>query len=185
MIYASRGIESSVRKPRPRLRKAVTRTRAGYTRAVSAGTRAADVLTPHNVLMTEYVICVLLIGIRGIADYKQASDPSQPGTESAAKNTVHPLTMITALTAVFFVLSVVSQSDMLKKISASFGALVTLVLFVRSESEFNTVAEWFAKRGPATPVPHAPGNAPSTTTPVYDAPASSSSSSSSSSGGST
>jgi len=126
--------------------------------------------------MLEFVVALVIIGLRAIADYRPASDQSQPGSEKPLKG-LGPLPLTAATCFSWFILSSVAQKKgYTSYFAASFGALMLLVLLMNSSGELASVATWIDDLGgwspaapqaqTATPVESAPGTGQTTTPPA-------------------
>lgn len=105
--------------------------------------------TPNeHALMAEFLLAAGIVGLRSLADYVPADDASQPGAEKPARG-AHPLTMLAALMAVFFVLALAAQSrSWIARGAIIFGALLDLTLLINSADEMQTVSGWFSAMSP-------------------------------------
>lgn len=119
--------------------------------------------------MAEFALALAVIALRAIADYVPNSDVSKPGDESPAKG-AHPLTMLTATLFVYFVLALGARSRIMGRACLLFGALMDLTLMLRSRSELQTVAGWFAAMPTKKSTPASGGTPPSDSTPPSNLP---------------
>ena len=130
----------------------------------------------RGIVMLEFVVALVIIGLRAIADYRPASDQSQPGSEKPLKG-LGPLPLTAATCFSWFILSSVAQKKgYTSYFAASFGALMLLVLLMNSSGELASVATWIDDLGgwspaapqaqTATPVESAPGTGQTTTPPA-------------------
>ena len=89
-----------------------------------------------------------MIALRAIADYVPANDQSKPGQDTPPVG-AHPLMMLSATIAVFFVLSIAARAhSQAGRVAIMFGGLMDLGLMANSQNELNTVSLWFASTSP-------------------------------------
>lgn len=107
----------------------------------------------EHALVGLFLVGVAIIAIRAIADYVPEDGGAEPGKEEPATG-AHPLTMLAATLILYFVLSIITRMGrQAARVTIMFAVLIDLVLLMKSESEFQTVAGWFGSmrtgtRGP-------------------------------------
>lgn len=100
----------------------------------------------EHALVAEFLIALVIISIRAVADYVPQGGGSEPGQEQPAKG-AHPLTMLAATLIVYFVLALAARThSFMSRAAVLFGLLMDLTLLTRSGPEMQIVANWFANR---------------------------------------
>lgn len=100
----------------------------------------------EHTLVAEFLVALVIIIIRAVADYVPQGNGTEPGEEQPAKG-AHPLTMLAATLIVYFVLSVAARTHtFMSRAAVLFGLLMDLTLLTKSGPEMQTVANWFANR---------------------------------------
>ncbi len=126
-------------------------TARGTRRGVRAVTRRNAVGAKH-VLTTELIVGLIIVLIRVVADYEPQSDGTVKGKIGHPKGQYGPLPIAAGLIATFFFLSFfVAKGGRWATTANTFGALVLVVLGMKSIDEFNTVTKTFPDWGKGVP----------------------------------
>jgi len=123
----------------------------------------------EHALMAEFLAACAIIALRALADYVPSDDQSQGGTEQPPRG-AHPLTVLSAVLLVFFVLSLAARShSTIARAVVLFGALMDLTLLLNSDRELGIVSGWFTAMSPdksKAATASAPGSSPGAPQPV-------------------
>lgn len=97
-----------------------------------------------NALVAEFLLAVSIISLRAIADYVPKGSGAEAGDEQPSKG-AHPLTMLSATLAVYFVLALAARGNSwISRAAVMFGLLMDITLLINSSSEIETVSGWFS-----------------------------------------
>lgn len=129
--------------------RGTARKGAGYARWVAAGRKP---YTARGLLTAELLAGVGIVAMRAVADYEPQADGTIKGKIGHPKGQYGPLPVLAGLIGTFFVLSfLAARGGTRAKIAVAGGALIILVLGMKSLDEFDTVGQTFATFGKATP----------------------------------
>lgn len=107
-----------------------------------------------HVLTAELLAGLLIVLVRAVADYEPQHDGTVKGKIGHPEGQYGPLPIAAGLIASFFVLSfIVQKGGRWATVGNSFGALIILVLAMKSVKEFDDVAKTFGDWGKAKKPP--------------------------------
>lgn len=128
--------------------RARTRRTAGFGAAPFSGTSGSQ-----HVVMMLYLVTMLVVLLRSIADYVPDADLSKPGKVNPNKG-LGPLPMAAAVSIWYFVLASLAVGGGRRgQVAVAFGSLTLIALLLNSSAELSTVEGWIANLGaPPSPV---------------------------------
>jgi hypothetical protein len=111
--------------------------------------------TGAHMLTAEFMVGVLIVAVRAVADYVPSNDGTSKGKIVPSKTGQYgPLPVLSGLIVSFFLLSFLAASGGTKaKLAVIGGAILDLALLMNSMDQFNTVAAVYSTFGKATPPP--------------------------------
>ncbi|MHB1595384.1 MAG: hypothetical protein ACYCO9_16375 [Streptosporangiaceae bacterium] len=140
-----------------RLESGVQHTRRGYQRGTAVPRWVAAGRSSYgakHLLTAELLAGIGLVAIRAVADYQPNADGTLKGKIGHPQGEYGPLPTLAGLLVTFFLLSfLAAQGGTRAKVAVLFGALVDLVLAMKSASEFDKVANTFSTFGKAKTPP--------------------------------
>jgi hypothetical protein len=142
---------------RDRAHRITGRLETGYQRGMAAPRWIAAGRSSYgakHLLTAELLAGIGLVAIRAVADYQPNADGTLKGKIAHPKGEYGPLPILAGLLVTFFLLSFLAgQGGTRAKVAVLFGALVDLVLAMKSDSEFEKVANTFSTFGKAKTPP--------------------------------